>query len=397
MNIFKKALIVALSVGLISVPTVTKEVEAAAMTGGEVLYLTPNSNWKVDNARFAIYVFGTGDAWESMTDDDGDSVYEVTVPIGNWTNVIFCRMNPNTTDNNWNNKWNQTSDLVYDGTKNHYTVAEGTWDKGGGEWSTFGVVEAPEYGFTTTTTYTVPESTSDTYYLNTGDAWKDASAWFAAYFFGSESAWKKMEDSNNDGIYEVSKPEGDWTNVIFCRMNPTYTELGWDTDTEDRVWNQTVDLTLPTNGNNSFVISNPWNESFEWKATGEWNFISYGHLSTRLQLEGDSEKGFSLRIVGVFGSTGGETYSTSDYEKVGFKLILGTKEKNVDVKYVYSSIIADSEEINASYLCGQYFFVATFNGLSQETFDLTYTAYAVKGNQYEYGVTAKTTFTYGEI
>ena len=40
-----------------------------------------------------------------------------------------------------------------------------------------------------------------------------------------------------------------------------------------------------------------------------------------------SEKGFSLRVVGVFGSTYGETYSTNDYEKVGFKLVLGTKEK----------------------------------------------------------------------
>jgi hypothetical protein len=45
-------------------------------------------------------------------------------------------MNPGTTANNWNNKWNQTSDLKAptDG-KNLYTVKENTWDKGGGTWS----------------------------------------------------------------------------------------------------------------------------------------------------------------------------------------------------------------------------------------------------------------------
>lgn len=105
-----------------------------------VLYLKPNSNWKVDNARFAAYFFkGSTTTWVSMTDSDSDGIYEVNIPTGYNTgnNVIFCRMNPSTTANNWNNKWNQTADLVIptDG-KNLYTVKDGTWDKGGGTWST---------------------------------------------------------------------------------------------------------------------------------------------------------------------------------------------------------------------------------------------------------------------
>lgn len=108
------------------------------MTGGEVLYLVPNSNWNEASARFAIYLYGTGDAWASMTKVDGeDNLYEVTVPDGNWTNVIFCRMNPGATANNWNNKWNQTNDLAYDGTKNCYTITAGAWDKGAGTWSVY--------------------------------------------------------------------------------------------------------------------------------------------------------------------------------------------------------------------------------------------------------------------
>ncbi len=100
------------------------------------LYLSPNNNWKADGARFAAYFFGAGDAWVSMTDEDSDGIYEVNIPVGDFTSVIFCRMNPSSTNNNWDNKWNQTSDLVIptDGT-NLYTIAEGAWDKGQGTWS----------------------------------------------------------------------------------------------------------------------------------------------------------------------------------------------------------------------------------------------------------------------
>ena len=101
------------------------------------LYLVPNSNWKVDNARFAAYFFGNGERWLDMTDADGDGYYECEIPEG-YPNVIFCRMNPSAAANNWNNKWNQTADLTVptDGT-NCYTVKAGTWDKGGGTWSTY--------------------------------------------------------------------------------------------------------------------------------------------------------------------------------------------------------------------------------------------------------------------
>ena len=105
----------------------------------KVVYLKPNSNWTQSNARFAAYFWGgsTGEQWVSMT-AMGDGTYEVHLPEGYdyGCNIIFCRMNPSTTANNWNNKWNQTSDLKTptDG-KNLYTVKAGTWDKGGGEWS----------------------------------------------------------------------------------------------------------------------------------------------------------------------------------------------------------------------------------------------------------------------
>ena len=105
-----------------------------------MLYLKPNSNWKQSNARFAAYFWNKSgsNTWVGMVDSDSDGIYEVNIPEG-YTfgdSVIFARMNPSTTANNWNNKWNQTADLIIptDG-KNLYTVKDNTWDKGGGAWS----------------------------------------------------------------------------------------------------------------------------------------------------------------------------------------------------------------------------------------------------------------------
>ena len=101
---------------------------AVNITDGTKLYLKPNANWNADGARFAAYFFGgDGELWVSMTDTDNDGVYEVTCS-GTRGNVIFCRMNGGNSTNGWNNKWNQTADLTWDGTKNQYNVPDGAWD-----------------------------------------------------------------------------------------------------------------------------------------------------------------------------------------------------------------------------------------------------------------------------
>ena len=110
----------------------------AEPTEAVILYLKPNANWNNDNARFAAYFFGNGETWLDMTDADGDGIYECVAPDG-YTSVIYCRMNPGTTENNWNNKWNQTGDMtvLYNG-YNLCTVNEGEWDCGNNvTWSTY--------------------------------------------------------------------------------------------------------------------------------------------------------------------------------------------------------------------------------------------------------------------
>jgi len=207
------------------------------------LYLKPNSNWTQSNARFAAYFFGNGETWVSMTDLDSDGIYEVEVPDG-YPSVIFCRMNPGTTENNWDNKWNQTSDLTLPtDDKLCFVVKKGAWDKNAtDEWMTYADAES----------YVEPEDPvlpeSVVLYLKPNSNWTQGNARFAAYFFGNGETWVSMTDSDSDGIYEVEAPAG-YPSVIFCRMNPDKTANIWDNK-----WDQTEDLTIPTDGMNLYTV-----------------------------------------------------------------------------------------------------------------------------------------------
>lgn len=117
---------------------------AVSMFADKTLYLVPNSNWQQSSARFAAYYYGNGDGWASMTlvESEATPTYEVAIPDG-YASVIFCRMNPGTADNKWDNKWNQTNDLTVPTNDNNcYTIADGAWDYGDGYWSVLGG-EAP--------------------------------------------------------------------------------------------------------------------------------------------------------------------------------------------------------------------------------------------------------------
>ena len=80
------------------------------------VYLKPNSNWTKDNARFAVYCFNsTSNLWVSMTSTslgDESGYYVSEVDNFTYSTIIFCRMNPSTTENNWDNKWNQSANIT---------------------------------------------------------------------------------------------------------------------------------------------------------------------------------------------------------------------------------------------------------------------------------------------
>lgn len=187
---FRKLTAVVLAVMLTLSMCITGLSASAAVVsdGTAVVYLKPNSNWAKDNARFAAYLYkGVKNAWVDMEDDDSDGYYSVTLPKGDWDKVIFCRMNPKKAENNWDNKWNQTSDLDIPEGKNCYIVADGTWDKGGGQWVSFTVGEEPS---------TEATEQPDYDYTVAGDAGLTGVAW--------DPAQNPMSDEDGDGIYEIT-------------------------------------------------------------------------------------------------------------------------------------------------------------------------------------------------
>ena len=211
----RKALCLMLALVMVLGMLPALHVQAAEDT---TLYLVPNSNWKNDNARFAIYYWNNStNAWTGMSDADGDGVYEGTVPAG-YQNIIFCRMSPTATANNWNNKWNQTADLTVptDGT-NCYTVKEGTWDSGGGTWSTYTPEPEESEPIVTEPIETQP-APAGTYYVAgvaalCGSEWNCADAANLMTWNGETGLFEKVYENVAVGTYQFKVTDGTWNNT----------------------------------------------------------------------------------------------------------------------------------------------------------------------------------------
>ena len=104
----------------------------------------------------------------------------------------------------------------------------------------------------------------DTVYLK-ANIWDDGGAWFAAYFFGHETAAEKFVKmtAESTGVYECKIPEG-YASVIFIRKNPESNALDWN-----NVWDQTENLAVPTTTKNYFTVTS-WDGGAEGKSTGTW-------------------------------------------------------------------------------------------------------------------------------
>lgn len=80
-----------------------------------VVYLQVPDEWKTPNARYAAYVWtdGKDPIWFDLSQEDGD-VYrvELTAEAASWSNIIFAKMKPDTTKNEWGNHDAQTEDLT---------------------------------------------------------------------------------------------------------------------------------------------------------------------------------------------------------------------------------------------------------------------------------------------
>ena len=93
-----------------------------------IVYFNPSAiaNGK---ERWAVYTWNSliGEQWLDMTENGG--LYQVTLP-DEFTNYILVRMNGASTENNWNNKWNQSLNMKYSAETNLITATGwGSGDK----------------------------------------------------------------------------------------------------------------------------------------------------------------------------------------------------------------------------------------------------------------------------
>ncbi len=192
----KKLAIILAALMLLSILPMT-----AFAAEGTTVYLSPNENWLQGNARFAVYYFGgaAGEGWVSMTADG--EYYTATVPSD--ATIIFCRMNPDTADNNWNNKWNQTADLPLptDGS-NCYTVEPDSWDRGNGVWS----VKGADPGFTPVDDYYCVAG----YEGLCGVSWDASSSTPNKMTLNAEGKYEITFEGIVDGTYEFKVSLNNW-------------------------------------------------------------------------------------------------------------------------------------------------------------------------------------------
>ncbi|MBQ7964610.1 MAG: CotH kinase family protein [Ruminococcus sp.] len=136
-----------LTVGIVN--TAAAETDAAeigaTITGGTTFYLNAKF-WDASDAteRYAAYFCNGSSAahWYSAYGPNADGYYWVTVNSGeSHANIIWCRMDAANSTNDWPNKWNQTGDIVWDGTSNLFTISQ--WDGQTSGWSTYTPTDTP--------------------------------------------------------------------------------------------------------------------------------------------------------------------------------------------------------------------------------------------------------------
>ena len=230
-----------------SVARVTGEGVTWATTENEIFF-KPNANWKSDGARFAAYFYNaSNNKWVDLK-ANGD-LYSCAKPTDKaYTHVIFCRMDPKISTNNFNKGdgkplWNQTINIALSDGKNLYTLEEGAW--------------------------------RGQIYLKPNSNWTQQSARFAARFYNDngDEEWKSMSDNDGDGVYSCDIPN--YPKVIFVRMNPNGTDNANNGNNWTNKWNQTGDLTIPTDGKDLFTISSGSWDAGSWSNGGKsWSTIN---------------------------------------------------------------------------------------------------------------------------
>lgn len=213
----------------------------------KTLYLVPSRDWASDNSSYAAWCFSSTNhpAAGHVTgiDTNGDGIIEFRVP-SYYDNVLFIDVKSGTSFNgNWDNKREQTGDLLVptDGNVYYHQYAS--------EWRAEGESTEPEIVVTTdpVNVYLVNNNTEQVFRL------------YVFNKFTGVGSFLELSDQNYDGnvlVRNFEIPAGNTHLIVTKHELIDGAAPGWD-----NVISQTGDLLIPLDGN---VYCNLTTEPYEW-------------------------------------------------------------------------------------------------------------------------------------
>ncbi|MBO7300609.1 MAG: hypothetical protein J6U53_04275 [Tidjanibacter sp.] len=205
----------------------------------EPVVLVPNANWKTAGNFVAYFCNGTSPAKAVDMVAQADGTYLALLPVGNFKNVIFCRMNDTKAASfAWDKVWDQTADLNIPtaGSDRYFWLWKESWKDG--FW------KAKDWNFNIGTYHALTISSD----------WASAQADYSAWTWGKADAWGVIKETSPRGEIIIFDMKGN-SNVIFLRSKPG-SKNTWNNE-----WNR-IQTTI-NNTNRNFVVSG-WS-SGSWK------------------------------------------------------------------------------------------------------------------------------------
>ena len=197
-------------------------------------------------------------------------------------------------------------------------------------------------------------ATVEKVYLQPG-VWSADNAWFSAHFFNSVGGAEdvKMTDEDADGVYEVSVPAG-MESVIFCRMNPAYSDFAWNNETEtDHVWTEMSSVAIPLADDTKVYYNVTDWEAGEWSDTPQENTPDQPEVDASAYGLVGSFQGWSVDSpIAVVNSEDGWVVAENVelYKSDEFKFV---KDNSWDVSYGPSAVTVVEEEVDVVISGGQ--------------------------------------------
>ena len=281
------------------------------------LYLRPSPTWINSGGRYAMYFFN------SLTDDNqwvsmisvGNNYYSGSVPTGDWTNVIFCRMDGSDNTNSWDNKKEQTDDLSPDTGTNLYNVASG-------KWSVYGSAEPTDPSATQPMEDPTvqPTEAGDTYtvYAVNNAGWSDV---YIHYWGGSnDTTWPGVKMTKLYGsVYTINIPK-DESGLLFHNGSDSQTSDITSGISDGAAWTISSDGSV----NQYFLVGsmNSWsnNDNYAFTLnTAETDKVEYKLSGVQLAANAEMKVHDSKDTWYPGGSTGNYTVSSAGTYDVYFR------------------------------------------------------------------------------